>query len=87
LRKEHRLRVIDNRLLKKIFGPKRSVVTGDWKRLHNEEVYDLCSWLSMIQVMEQKNEIGRACDIYVEKGGVVQSFGWEAKGKETTGEI
>jgi hypothetical protein len=54
LRKEHRLRVFDNRLLKKIFGPKRNVVTGDWRRLHNEEFYDLCSSLNMIQVMEQK---------------------------------
>jgi len=54
VRKELRLRVFDNRLLKKIFGPKRSVLTGDWRRLHNEEFYDLCSSLNMIQVMEQK---------------------------------
>ena len=54
LRKEQRLRVFDNRLLKKIFGPKRSVVTGDWRRLHNEEFYYLCSSLNMISVMEGK---------------------------------
>ena len=41
MRKEHRLRVFDNRLLKKIFGPKRSVVTGDLRSLHNELFYDL----------------------------------------------
>jgi len=49
LRKEHWLRVFDNRLLKKIFGPKRRVVTGDWRRLHNEEFNDLCSSLNIIQ--------------------------------------
>jgi len=57
VRKELRLRVFVNRLLKKIFGPKRSMVTGDWRRLQNEEFYDLCSSLSMIQVMEQKKKI------------------------------
>jgi hypothetical protein len=46
--------VFDNRLLKKIFGPKRRVVTGDWRRLHNEEFNNLCASLNMIQVMEQK---------------------------------
>jgi hypothetical protein len=37
LRKEHRLRVFENRVLRKKFGPKRDGVTGEWRRLHNEE--------------------------------------------------
>jgi hypothetical protein len=37
----HRLRVFDNRVLRRIFGPKRDEVTGEWKKLHNEELRDL----------------------------------------------
>jgi hypothetical protein len=36
LREEHRLRVFENRVLRRIFGPKRDEVTGEWRRLHNE---------------------------------------------------
>ena len=41
LREEHRLRVFENRVLRKIFGPKREEVTGKCRRLHNKELYDL----------------------------------------------
>jgi len=40
LRKERRLRVFENRVLKRIFGSKRDVVTGEWRKLHNEELND-----------------------------------------------
>ena len=44
MREERRLRVFDNRVLKKIFGPKRDEVTGEWRKLHNKELNDLyCS--------------------------------------------
>jgi hypothetical protein len=43
LRQEHRLRVFENRLLRRIFGPKRDEVTGVWRKLHNEELRDLYS--------------------------------------------
>jgi hypothetical protein len=39
LRKEHRLRVFENRVLRRIFGTKRDEVTGDWRKLHNEELH------------------------------------------------
>jgi hypothetical protein len=38
LKEEHRLRVFENRVLRIIFGPKRDEVTGEWKKLHNEEL-------------------------------------------------
>jgi uncharacterized membrane protein len=38
LREEHRLRMFENRVLRRIFGPKRDEVTGEWRRLHNEEL-------------------------------------------------
>ena len=41
LREEHGLRVFQNRVLRKLFGPKREEVTREWKRLHNEELYHL----------------------------------------------
>jgi hypothetical protein len=40
LRKEHRLRVFENRVLRRIFGPKRDWLTGEWRKLHNEELRD-----------------------------------------------
>jgi hypothetical protein len=40
-REEHRLKVSENRVLRKISGAKRGDVTGQWRRLHNEELYDL----------------------------------------------
>jgi hypothetical protein len=39
LREEHRLRVFENRVLRRIFGPKTDEVTGGWRKLHNEELY------------------------------------------------
>jgi hypothetical protein len=41
LREEHRLRVFENRVLRRIFGPKRDEVKGDWRKLHNEELRNL----------------------------------------------
>ena len=41
LREERRLRVFENRVLRKIFGPKRDEMTGEWRKLHNEELNDL----------------------------------------------
>jgi hypothetical protein len=41
LREEHRLRVFENRVLRRIFGPKRGELTGGWRKLHNEELNNL----------------------------------------------
>jgi hypothetical protein len=43
LKEESRLRVFENRVLRKIFGPKREEVRGEWRKLHNEELHDLYS--------------------------------------------
>jgi hypothetical protein len=44
LREEHRLRVFEKRVLRRVFGPKRDEVIGEWRKLHNEEPSDLyCS--------------------------------------------
>jgi hypothetical protein len=41
LREEHRLRVFENRVLRRIFGPQRDEVTREWRKLHNEKLHDL----------------------------------------------
>jgi hypothetical protein len=48
LREEQRLRVFENRVLRRIFGPKRDEVTGEWRKLHKEELHDLYSSPSII---------------------------------------
>jgi hypothetical protein len=52
IREEHRLRVFENKVLRRIFGPKRNEVTGEWRRLHNEELYDVYSSRNIIQVIK-----------------------------------
>jgi hypothetical protein len=54
LREEHRLRVFENRVLKRIFGPKRDEVTGEWRKLHNEELRDLYSSPSIIRMIKSR---------------------------------
>jgi hypothetical protein len=49
LREEHRLRVFENRVLRRIFGPKRDEVTGGWRKLHNEELHGLYSSPSLLE--------------------------------------
>jgi hypothetical protein len=62
LREEHRLRVFENRVLRRIFGPKRDGVTGGWRKLHNEELHNLNSSPSILAVIKSsEDEVGGAC--------------------------
>jgi hypothetical protein len=54
LREECRLRLFENKVLRRIFGPKRDEVTGEWRRLHNKEVYALYSSPNIIRVMKSR---------------------------------
>src|SRR5215475_7649015 len=54
LREECRLRVFENRVLRRIFGPKRDEVTGKWRKLHNEELSDLYSSPNIIRVIKSR---------------------------------
>jgi hypothetical protein len=52
LREEHRLRVFENRELRRIFGPKRDEITVGWRKLHNMELHNLYSSLNVIRFMK-----------------------------------
>jgi hypothetical protein len=54
LREECRLRVFENRVLRRIFGPKRDEVRGEWRRLHNKELYAVYSSPNMIRVIKSR---------------------------------
>jgi hypothetical protein len=54
LRKEHRLRVFENRLLRSLFGLKRDLATGEWRKVHNEELLDLYSSPSIIRIIKTR---------------------------------
>jgi hypothetical protein len=54
LRDEHRLIVFENRVLRRIFGPKRDEMTGDWRKLHYEELHNLYSSPNIIRMMKPR---------------------------------
>jgi hypothetical protein len=54
LREEHRLMVFENRVLRRIFEPKRDEVMGEWRKLHNEELRDLYSSPSIIRIIKSR---------------------------------
>jgi hypothetical protein len=54
LREEYRLRVFENRVLRRIFGPKRDEATGEWRKLHNEELHNLYSSPNIIRTIKSR---------------------------------
>jgi len=59
LREERKLKLSENMVMRRIFEPRRHEVTGEWRRLHNEELNDLYSSPNVV-----KNEMGWACGAY-----------------------
>jgi hypothetical protein len=83
LREEHRLRVFENRVLSRIFVPKRDEVTGELRKLHSEELYNLYSSPNIISQVKA-NEVGGVCGTHGRAEKSVQGFGGKARRKETT---
>jgi hypothetical protein len=54
LREKRRLRVFENRVLRRVFGPKRVEKTGEWRKLHNEELNDLYSSPNIVRVVKSR---------------------------------
>jgi hypothetical protein len=57
LREEHRRKVFDNRVLRRIFGPKRDEETGEWRKLHNEALRDLYSSPNIVRIIKSRRII------------------------------
>jgi hypothetical protein len=53
---ELRLRVFENRVLRRIFGPRRDEVTGDWRKLHNEGLYNLYSSPNINRMIKSRSK-------------------------------
>jgi hypothetical protein len=76
MREEQRLRVFKNRVLTRMFGPKRDEATGEWRRLHNEELHDLYSSPNIIRVIKSRRmRWVVACSTYRGKERCIQDFG------------
>jgi hypothetical protein len=77
LREEHRLRVFENTVLIRIFGPKRDEVTGKWRKLHNKELNDLHSSPNIIRVIKLGRMRCGAPNTYGVEQRCIQGFGRE----------
>jgi hypothetical protein len=84
LREEHRLRVFENRVLRRIFGPKRDEVTGKWRKLHNEELHNLYSTPDIIWQVKA-NAVDGACSTHGRVEKSAQGFGGKSRRKEPLG--
>jgi len=81
------MRVCEKRVLRRVFGPKRDEVTGECRKLHNEELNDVYSSPNIVRVINSRRmRWGGACSAYGGEERRVQGFGAEIYGKETTGD-
>ena len=76
MREKHRPRVFENRELRRILGPKRDGVTGEWRKLHNEELNDLFSSPNIVRVIKLRRMRWAGHVARVEEGRGVHKFWW-----------
>ena len=87
LREERKLRVFENMVLRRIFGPRSDEVTGEWRRLHNEELNDLyCSFNFVRVIKRRKMRWARHVARMGEERVVYRVLVGKPVGKETNGE-
>jgi hypothetical protein len=87
LRVEHRVRVFENRVLRRIFGPKRDEVTGGCRKLYNEELHSLYSSASIIRMIKSRRMrwAGRIARMGA-KGNAYRIFVGKSEGKRSHGD-
>jgi hypothetical protein len=74
--------VFENRVLRRIFGPKRDEVTGEWRKMHNEELHNLYSSPDIFKQVKA-NEVGGACGTHGRGEKSVKDFDGNVRRKET----
>jgi len=86
LREERKLRVFENMVLRRIFGPRRDEVTAEWSRLHNEELNDLYSSPNIVRVIISRRMrwVGHVARMGVERG-VYRVFVGKPEGRRALG--
>jgi hypothetical protein len=84
LREECRLRVFENTVLRRIFGPKRDEVTGKWRRLRNEELYALYSSPNIVRLIKSRRLRWTGQVARMGEGEVHTGLWWENLKEETT---
>jgi hypothetical protein len=73
------LRVFENRMLRRIFGPKRDEVTGDWRKLHNEELHNLYSLLNIIRMIKSRRMKCARNVARMGRNGMHIEYWWESQ--------
>ena len=79
LREELRIMVFKNRVLRRIFVPKSDEVTGEWRKLHNEELNDLYFTPNIVRVMKSRRWDGRGIAGLGDRRGVYRVLVWKAQ--------
>jgi hypothetical protein len=86
LKEERRLRVFENMALRRIFGPRRDEVTGEWRKLHNEELNDLyCSPIILRAIKSRIMRWARHIARMGERRGVYRALEGKYEGKRPLG--
>jgi hypothetical protein len=85
LREEHRLRVLENRVLRRILVAERDEVTGDWRKLHNEELHNVYSSANIIRMIKSKTRWGGHVARMGEKGNAYRILVGKPEGKRPIG--
>jgi hypothetical protein len=79
IKEEHRLRAFENRVLRRLFGPKRDEEKGEWRKLHNKELHDLYSSPSIIRIIKSRRMRWAGHVARMGRRGTLKDYWWESQ--------